>query len=311
LNGKIKRDTAALMAIDHAWGLRYGDHRKMSEWANLAVELAEGERVRALAHAHLGNTERIAGRFEQARKHLDIAFRLSVASDPLLLEFRAALLENLSDFSGSLVCLRAAGRLRSEMGDIEGQAKVLTQTGHVLTEAGQHREAVRVFRAAIKAGSLDHDVVRAAVHGLAHSLARSGEASLALSILRKAKPLMDGGDAVSQLRSSWLLGRIAMVCEDDFAALANLSLAQAGFVERSLLHEACQTTLDLAVHHSRMGRPSIARQILDPVPSLLSQLGVHAEADLSSAVSMLLEDQMVKAIFHLDRVIAAVEHKSC
>ena len=311
LNGAISRDVAAQTAIDRAWGLRFANAQKMLDWANLAVELAESPLVRARSLAHLGNALRISGRFAEARHNFDLAGQIPDHPEALLLEFRASLCENTGDFNEAMICLRSAGRLRAEDGDIDGQAKLQAHKGHVLTEAGHHMEAAQAFCEAIENVQDDHDVARAAAHGLAHALARSGQPHRALAVLRKAEPLFEhGNNTLARLRVEWLLGRIAMVCDSDSIAVASLEAAHYGFAEQGLCQETCLTALDLAVHHALCGRPTTAHDILAPVPELLTQLGVDSDAELAAALRLLLEGEIARAIVHLDRVISAVENST-
>jgi tetratricopeptide (TPR) repeat protein len=281
----------------------------MLVWANLAVELAESPEAGSLSHAHLGNALRIAGNFPEARQHLDLAGQLDDRPDPLLLEFRASLFEHMGDFDQSLGCLRTAGRLRAAEGDVDGKAKILTKKGIVLTEAGHHPEAAQAYLEALNLVQSDPDVGRTAVQGLAHTLARSGQPHRALAVLREGQPLLDQGDTLFQLRVTWVLGRIAMVCDDDPLALASLEAAHLGFTEKQLTYEACLTALDLALHHARCGRAMIAHQILDPVPELLDQLAVPARAEMTATLRHLLEGEMAQAVVHLDRLISSVENR--
>jgi tetratricopeptide (TPR) repeat protein len=311
LNGAMPRDTAAKIAINRAWDLRFADSQEMLVWANLAVELAESSEVRALSHAHLGNALRIAGRFTEAGQQLDLADQLEDCPNPLLLEFRASLLENVGIFGEALTCLRSAGRLRADEGDADGDAKIQAHKGHILTEAGHHLEAAQAFRKALETVRQDPDVTRAAVHGLAHALARSGQPYRALAVLKEAQPIFDQGDNILvRLRIAWLLGRIAMVCGADDLAAAKLEAAHLGFAEQHLLFETCLTALDLAVHHARCGRPMTAHRILNPVPELLSKLGVAADAELAAALRHLLEGKIAQAIVSLDSLISSVENSS-
>lgn len=310
LNGAISRDIAAQTAIDRAWGLRFADAQEMLDWANLAVELAESPQLRAQSHAHLGNAFRILGRFEDARLQLNLAGQIEGCPEVLLLEFRASLFENLSDFSNALSCIRSAGRLRAQENDLDGQAKLEAHKGHVLTEAGHHLEAAFTFRQALDKVQEDTDVARTAVHGLAHALTRSGQPRRALAVLQEAKPIIDQGNTLYQLRVDWLLGRIAMICACDAIAVASLEAAHHGFAEQNLCHETCLTALDLAVHHARSGRPTTAHDILAPVPELLAQLGVDSEAELAAALRLLLEGEIARAVVHLDRVITAIENSA-
>jgi tetratricopeptide (TPR) repeat protein len=277
-------------------------------WANLAVELAESPETRSQSHAHLGNAFRVAGRFTEAAQQLDLAAELHDQPDPLILEFRASLLEHLGGFEQALNCLRTAGRLRAVEGDIDGQAKILTKKGIILTEAGNHPEAVQAYLKSLELVQCDPDVGRAAVHGLAHTLARSGQPYRALAVLRKGRPLLDEGDTLFQLRVTWLLGRIAMACDDDPCALASLGAAHLGFAEEQLRYETCLTALDLAVHHARRGRAMAAHQILNPVPELFTQLDVPARAEIAATLRHLLEGEIAQALVHLDRLIFSVEN---
>jgi tetratricopeptide (TPR) repeat protein len=306
----MSRDAAAKTAVNHAWDLRFADSQEMIVWADLAVELAESPAVRALSHAHLGNALRIAGRFTEAGQQLDLADQLQDGPNPLLLEFRASLFENVGVFDEALKCLRSAGRLRVEEGAVDGEAKIEAQKGHILTEAGQHSEATQAFRKALESVQEDSNVARVAVQGLSHALARSGQPFRALAVLRKAQPLLDQGDTLFQFRITWLLGRIAMVCGADDLAVANLEAAHLGFAGKELASETCLTALDLAVHHARCGRALAAHQVLDPAPELLGQIGISAKAELAAALRHLLEDEIAQAIVSLDSLISSVENSS-
>jgi tetratricopeptide (TPR) repeat protein len=281
----------------------------MLDWAQLAVELAESPDVLAMAHAHHGNALRIRGRFTEARRELDVAAQLQVEPNTTLLEFRASLLEELGEFSESLVILRAAGRLRAKAGDADGEAKVLATKGHVLSEAGHHFEAAEAFQGALELVERDPNVVRAAVHGGAHALARCGQPYRALLILREAEPLFAEGNPLSALRVAWLLGRIGSQCEEDAFAIAQLEHARFGFETRGMLHEVCLIALDLALHHARYGRVQTAHALLEPLPSLLFELGIEAKAEFSAALSQLLEGEITLAVGQLDHLITLVENR--
>jgi tetratricopeptide (TPR) repeat protein len=309
LNGAVTRDDAARTAVGRAWDLRYADSQEMLAWANLAVELAESSEVRSLSHAHLGNALRVTGRFTEARQQLALAGELHDHPDPLILEFRASLLEAVGGFDEALACLRTAGRLRATEGDIDGQAKIFTKKGIVLTESGHHPEAAEAYLEALQLVQDDHDVTRAATQGLAHALARAGQPYRALSVLRKARPLLEQGNTLFQLKVTWLLGRIAMACGDDACALTSLEAAHLGFAEKQLPYETCLTALDLAMHHARRGRAMAAHQILDPVPELLAQLGVTSRAEIAATLRHLLEGEIAQALVHLDRLISSVENR--
>jgi tetratricopeptide (TPR) repeat protein len=308
LNGSLQEaDAEAREAIARAWSLRFSDPQEMVAWARLAVELAQATDTRARAHMHLGNACRICGDFEEAGYHLDIAGSLLSDPDPLLLEFRASLLENLSQFEEAIDCLRAAGRLRAASRDRDGEAKILASTGHVLTEAGRHSEAVHMFRSAIETVKSDKEVAQAAAHGLAHALARSGQPRRALAVIEEARPLFQDCEAVTFLRLEWLLGRIAMVVGDDQQAVTSLDTARKGFEAAGLVHEVCVTTLDLALTHARAGRLTQAQGLLAPVPQLLSSLGVRAEAEVATAVQLLLLGEESQAVELLDLAIQTLE----
>jgi tetratricopeptide (TPR) repeat protein len=310
LNGNLAGDDAAQEAIDRAWGLRFTDAGEMLGWAELAVEVAESPAVLAKGYAHLGNAFRISGRFAEARQMLDLATDLQVQPDATLLEFRASLLEEVGEFAESIAILRAAGRLRSKAGDVDGEAKVFATKGHVLLEAGQHFEALKAFQHALALVERDHDVFRAAVHGGALSLACCGQPFRALTILREAKPLVVEGNPLYSLRVAWLLGRISSQCEEDAFAVAQLEQAHFGFAERGMLHETCLTALDLALHHSRFGRVQVAHTLLEPLPPLLFELGIEAEAEFSAALKQLLEGEIALAVGQLDHLITVVENRS-
>jgi tetratricopeptide (TPR) repeat protein len=307
LNGVIDRDVAAQSAVDRAWSLRFEDANEMLDWALLARELAVAPRMRARASAHLGNAYRICGRFEEARRHLGEAGQLEGDLGPLLLEFKASLLENVGEFGESLACLRVAGRLRAEAGDADGEARVLATRGHILTEAGLHLEAARVFCDALEKVVSDEDIARVAIHGLAHALAKSGQPARGLEVLDAGRPVVEKGQFLYRLRVAWLLGRIAMVCESDEVALESLEEARAGFCSEGLTHETCLVTLDLAIQNARCGRKERACELLEPIPELLSQIGVACEAEVASAVRFLLEGRFSSALAVLNQIMSVVE----
>jgi tetratricopeptide (TPR) repeat protein len=275
--------------------------------ASFAAEVATEPRLRALAQAHLGNAHRICGDFRSAEKYLDLAAEF-LNSDPLFLEFRASLFENTSKLDQAIHCLRAAGRLRASSGDQEGHAKVLVSTGHVLNEAGRHSEAVQVFASALDSVVADLDLFRAAAHGLAHALSRSGQPFRGLTVLREVAPAFEAADATSRFRISWLLGRIAASCGVDHLAASNLAAARQGFASKGLVQETCLTSLELALHHTRMGRLAFAQELLAGIPELLRELGVDAEADKATTARTLLEWSTPQAIALLDNMIGRIEN---
>jgi len=279
----------------------------MLAWCELAVELATKEDTKILAHAHLANAHRVNGNFLEARRHLRLAEELSSEPDVLLLEFRASLDESMGFFEEAARCLETASRLRAQSGDVDGQAKVLTLSGRVLAEANRHTEAVAMFRAALETVESDHDVFRSAVHGLARSLAGSGQPAKALGVLKEAEPVLENGECLFRLKVSWLLGRIAMQCDAADLAATKLEEALEGYSAAGLPYETCLVTLDLARNDSQRGRVESALRLLWPVPDQLTRLAVPLHAEAASAMKLLSAGQVESALAVLEKIMAALE----
>jgi tetratricopeptide (TPR) repeat protein len=288
LNRVISPDEAAQEAIDRAWGLRFEDPRGMLDWSRMALELARSPGVAALAHAHLGNANRVNARLAVARLHLDLATRHGVCVGPLLLEFRASLLKSVNKLEAALASLGIAANMRAEEGHPDGRAKVLTSIGQVLDAAGRYSEAAEVLQEALETAVADTAVVRSAVHILAHSLSKLGQPERALSVLQKAEPVLETPGLTQGLRGAWLRGLIAMRCGDEDPAFVNLEKALTGFTSVGLSYETCMITIHLATLHTRCGHIKEARRLFKRVPNLLSRLDALARRQMAVTAQIAL-----------------------
>lgn len=269
----------------HGFSLRYSDPAAMRAWCDAALVGLPPETdayTAALLHGHAGNAHRVVGDFTGAEHLVNKALALFPA-DPLLLEFRAALLYDLRQLTEASEALSQAAGLRRQEKDPLSLASTLLQSAMVLELTGHSEEAASIALSAV--GMLaSHSpsekgaaLLRAALQNLASYLTHSGRPAEALRVLRHSRPLLAHGGYRVELKVDWLLARICSALGDDTGARETYVAVRERFAAERMLQEVALISLDLA-RHLLPTSPLEARAEVAYVGPILSQLGISEDS---------------------------------
>ncbi|HEV2371223.1 MAG TPA: BTAD domain-containing putative transcriptional regulator [Streptosporangiaceae bacterium] len=193
--------------------------------------------AQARAHYHLGDTYRLLGDHDLARRHLTQALALFEGlGDQANAEHGLAQVdESDHDYRHALAHARRALRHYQAADHRPGEAAALNATGWYLSQLGAHEEAVEHCQRALAAGRElgDPVVAAAALDSLGYAWRHLGRHDQALACYREAAEILEQLGDRPQLAST--LTRLG----DAQAAAGDLSAAQASW------HQARQLLADL------------------------------------------------------------------
>ncbi|HET9228227.1 MAG TPA: hypothetical protein VFR31_16235 [Thermoanaerobaculia bacterium] len=270
--------------------------------AELAVEQAatEPRDVQALTMTHLGNAYRVNGRFAEAHDSFNKAEALYSRPEPILLRFRASLLQDQRKFGAAIACLKRAARLEK---DRENQANIKLHLANVLDLAGEHHAAANLVGKALD-DLKDPKIVAAAFHGLAHYLVNAGQTERALFVLQHGDRFFDFFGSLAQLRVVWLKGRLAAAVGDQATALDSFRKAKEGFAAKSMLQEVALLSLETAYEYARRHDLAAAQAELEGLPEILQALGIAPEAAAAKLLQLALRARTApRLVKHLLRLV--------
>lgn len=273
------------------------------ESARVAVAIADhldegryGSRLvadeRARSWALLGNALRITRNLHDAEQALDQAARHHrLTGDPLvegeILGLTASLRYSQGRTEESLALLGRAIRVSREIGDGLREGRALVQKGRELTDAGRHREALRILRKARLRLSPETNLEAwvAALHNLLICLTDMGRPLEAEEILRKERHhYLDLGRPRLVARLLWVEGLIAKSRGRLDAASRSFWKAREIFEEMQLPAEWALVSFQLAVLQGKRVRVSEGRRLLDEVIPVLDFLEIKPEAGIARMV---------------------------
>lgn len=242
----------------------------------------------ALATAYMANAFRAFGELRQASEqfaHARYVISHEGVTDP-------EILARVDDLEGSL---RKDQRLYKEAEELMNRAmmlyrlsrakseevRVLLKLGSLYFYEGDVDRAIETVRGALRRLRREAEprLFLCARHNLVTYLAEAGFYQQAADSFARDQDLYRGfPDEWTQLRYTWLQGRIAGGLGDLDTAEAALTTTREGFIARGHGFDAAQVSLDLAVLYARAGRTVELRSLAEEIAPIFEALDVHREA---------------------------------
>lgn len=287
--------------------------------AQLAVRAARGIedadrfRLAANAWAELGNALRIPGDLAGAERALTRAQKLAERGerDPALEAnirlYRAALAHDQRRYDQALALYERSRELCREIGDELGEIRVLIGMGPVQSHRTEPRDGIPYLEEALRLleGRDEPELIRRAVHNLAHLHLDAGNLEAASRCIQAAAPYFDErAPRLDRLRFQWNLGRL----QRDLGRLENAAEALEGsrqsYMEEDLPYEVGLVALDLAVVYVRLGKRDELRKLANETVGIFRTLGIAQESIM--ALNLLAQAETAEAydiVAQLNRVL--------
>jgi tetratricopeptide (TPR) repeat protein len=307
------RDRLAL--AEHGYSLRYSNPEEMRAWCDAALVGLSPEfdvQTAALLHGYAGNAHRVVGEFASAEQLLKEALTLSSSAEPLLLEFWASLLNDLSRLSEASRSLAQATALRRRQKDPIGLASILLQSALGLDLTGRSGNAASVAHSAIESladqppSEKGAELLRTALQNIALYLTDAGRPQAALLVLRHSRRLLATGGFRFQLRVDWLDAHISSALGHDSGARKAYVAIRERFAAEQMLQEVALVSLDLAQHLLPLS-PVEARAEVSSVGPILTQIGIADDAEEFRLLRLILESAKpdLELMSELSRLLCA------
>lgn len=287
--------------------------RELAETAEAALRRTmAGPGVGALlarASAYLGNAERVQGNYAGARKRFDFARSLiwtEGVTDPFVhaeIDSCEALLgmqEGNLDEAETMLSRSVALYLLT--GAREEAAHPLVSLGLLYSIQGDYEKALQVTRTALEDihPKRNARLYLSARFNLALFLCESGDHEAATESLLKDRELfLRFPDLFTQLRLSWLEGKIALGYGRLDDAEEVLRKVRYGFTLQERGYETALVSLDLARVYLRQGRPAELKRLAGEMHELFSGDQIRQEA---VAALLLFEEEALRETLTLDLV---------
>lgn len=276
----------------------YRDPAEAVEICHLAVLVAErlspsilGEKrsadLRAAASAALGNTKRVAGDFEGARRAFNQAWRILEehgTNDPeeraAILSLEASYMKDIGEFETAEAALEEALELYQAVGDIHLQGRLLLKMGEAIGHVAPDRGISHIKKAlALLDTSKEPRLDVCAQHALAWFLTDLGRHEEALAVLDRARPLyQQAADELIQLRLHWLEAKIAHRRGDLGEAETIFQQLWEELRVRDLNQEVVLVSIELAEVLTKKGEAARAADLAAGCYSIMRNWGLHKDA---------------------------------
>jgi tetratricopeptide (TPR) repeat protein len=317
----------------HTWGL-YHRLLEASRWhlgkdpaeavdiGKLAVLVAERlDRSRigrarvadfqAAAWAALGNTQRVAGNFEEARHSFNEAWRIleehgtnSPAERASLLSLEASYMKDIGEFETAEAALEEALELYGLAGDVHQQGRILLQLGETIGYVAPDRGLSYLRKAlALIDSNREPRLDLYAQHNVALVLNEAGRPEEALAVLDRARPLYrQFRDDLTQLRLHWLEAKIAHRRGDLAEAETIFQQLWEEFRVRDLNQEVVLVSIELAEVLTRKGQAARAADLAAGCYSIMRTWGLRRDAlaawiVFQNALGSLTEGEALEELF--------------
>lgn len=291
-------------------------HLRLAQLAVRAAERMEGPsrfEFCAAAWAELGNARRIPGDLAGAEKALHRAEGLAErATQAREVEanidlYRAALAHDQRRYEEAMALYERSRALCREIGDELGEIRVLIGMGPVQSHRTEPQDGIPYLEEALKMleGRDEPELIRRAVHNLAHLHLDAGNLEAASRCIQMAAPLFDeGAPRLDRLRFQWNLGRLHrdMGRLDD--AVESLEGSRQSYLEEDLPYEVGLVALDLAVVYVRLGKRDELRKLANETVGIFRTLGIAQESIM--ALTLLAQAETAEAydiVAQLSRVL--------
>lgn len=266
--------------------------RELAETADAALRRTmAGPEVGALlarASAYLGNVDRVRGDYAGARKRFDFTRSLvwtEGVTDPSVhaeIDSCEALLHMQEGNLGKAeTMLSRAVALHLLTGAKEEAAHPLVSLGLLFSLRGDYPKALQVTRMALEDihPKRNPRLYLSARFNLALFLCESGDHAAATEALLRDRDLfLSFPDLFTQLRLSWLEGKIALRDGRLEDAEETLRKVRYGFLLQERGYETALVTLDLAWVYLAQGRPADVKQLAGEMHELFSGGQIRPEA---------------------------------
>jgi tetratricopeptide (TPR) repeat protein len=250
----------------------------------------------ALATASMANASRAGGDLRQAEEHFGYARYVIThhgVTDPRVIaqidHLEGSLHKDQRRFSEAEALLTRAAMLY-RLSDSSGVSGVLLTLGATYYQGGKLDRAIETTRAALEALPAETEP-RTYVQGrynLALYLTESGRFREAADLLEVDADLYARfPEPWTQLRRSWLQGKIAAGVGDVAAAERLFTETRDGFVRQGIGYDAAMVSLDLALLYLKEGRTGEVRRVAEEMVPIFSAQDVHREA---TAALLLFQD---------------------
>lgn len=277
--------------------------------AALAVRAAEGIEdadrfeLAAAAWAELGNAYRIPGDFPRAEEALQRAQELverrggapAVEADIHL--YRAALAHDQRQYDMAMAHYEESRQISRELGDRLGEIRVLVGMGPVQSHRTDPRDGVPYLQEALsllEEGHAEPELLRLALHNMAHLSLDGGDPKTALQYVQQAMPLFeDGAPRLDRLRFQWLVGRLDRDLGRLEEAADSLEQARRSYMDEDLPYEVALIALDLALVYVRLAEREKLRRLAGETVGIFRTLGIAQESIM--ALKLLAQAEAAEA----------------
>lgn len=285
----------AELMIGMARELRDESPRDSIRCAHLAVTAVEayvevggqdGENIRALAWAELGNDHRILGDLRAAGLAFDRARELvRHASDPLVqaeaYSLEASYWDYMWEFQRADRLLKRAERLQRRFGTGTELAKILIQRAEPARATGRFQDAINLLESALRMLEIRENPRLAlfGVHNLARCLIDAGASAFALTLLEKFGPVYRAfADPRTETKRGWMQGRALLQLGRISEAKPFLEGSKSRFAELESPYDTAWVTLDLTELYAAEGNWDSVEESAAETVQICRAHGVRAEA---------------------------------
>jgi tetratricopeptide (TPR) repeat protein len=242
----------------------------------------------ALASAQMANACRAGGDLRQAGEHFRHVHYLmghEGVTDPLVLaridHLEGSLHKDQSHFMEAEALLTRAAMLFRISGAAIETARVLLTLGELYFHQGLLETAIEMVQVALERLSPGEEphLYLCGRHNLALYLAEAGRFAQAAGLVAADEDLYRRQpDPWTQLRLSWLRGKIAAGLEETVEAERLFRETRDGFVRQGNGYDAAMASLDLALLYLKDGRTADVLPLAEEMAALFEAQDVHREA---------------------------------
>ncbi len=269
---------------------RHGYH--LADLARLILLRSPGHsdtiHLLALASAQMANARRAEGDLREADRHFVYVRHLVSREGVTDLQvlgwidhLEGSLRKDQRRFPQAEALLSRAAMLFRISGDAVEVARILLKLGAVHFQQGRLNKAVEVTRTALSKLSPETEprLYLNGRHNLALYLAESGQFEPAATLVAKDEDLYRRfPEPWTQLRLSWLRGKIATGLGDAAAAERFFLETRQGFLAQGIGYDVAMVSLDLSVLYLKDGRTAEVLRIAEETVALFEAQDVHREA---------------------------------
>lgn len=281
-----------------------------------AIEDADRLQLAAAAWAELGNAHRIPGDFTSAEEALQRAQDLVerrggapvVEADIHL--YRAALAHDQRQYDQAMAHYEKSREISRELCDELGEIRVLVGMGPVQSHRTDPQDGIPYLQEALSLLEDHHqpELLRLALHNMAHLSLDSGNPEAALEYVRQAMPLFEvDAPRLDQLRFRWLVGRLERDLGQLEDAAESLEQARRSYMDEDLPYEVALIALDLALVYLRLAEREKLRRLASETVGIFRTLGIAQESIM--ALKLLAQAEATEAYEILAQLSSLLERR--